>query len=162
MVNGIFFLIPVSNISLLVYKNAFNFWILTLYLAVLPDSLIRWSSFSVESIGFFLFKKIFYSFIFRERGREREREGEKHQCVVVSHASLYWRPDQQPRHVPWLGIKPVTLGFTGWPSIHWATPARVYRVFFIYCHVICKQWQFYFLLSNLDSFSFFFLSDHCA
>ena len=29
---------------------------------------------------------IFYLFIFRERGREGEREGEKHQCVVVSHA----------------------------------------------------------------------------
>ena len=24
-------------------------------------------------------------FIFRERGREEEREGEKHQCVVASH-----------------------------------------------------------------------------
>ena len=30
-----------------------------------------------------LFLKIFYLFIFRERGRERER-GEKHQCVVTS------------------------------------------------------------------------------
>ena len=29
-----------------------------------------------------LFVKIFYLFIFRERGRE----GEKHQCVVASHA----------------------------------------------------------------------------
>ena len=28
---------------------------------------------------------MFYLFIFRERGKEREREGEKHQCVVVSH-----------------------------------------------------------------------------
>ena len=28
---------------------------------------------------------IFYLFIFRERGREGEREGEKHQCVVASH-----------------------------------------------------------------------------
>ena len=26
-------------------------------------------------------------FIFRERGREGEREGEKHQCVVASHLS---------------------------------------------------------------------------
>ena len=32
-----------------------------------------------------LFLKDFYSFIFRQRGREREREGEKHQCVVASH-----------------------------------------------------------------------------
>ena len=30
------------------------------------------------------FKKIFYLFIFRKRGRERESDGEKHQCVVAS------------------------------------------------------------------------------
>ena len=30
----------------------------------------------------------FNLFIFRERGREGEREGEKHQCVVASHAPL--------------------------------------------------------------------------
>ena len=30
------------------------------------------------------FKKRFYLLIFRERGREGEREGEKHQCVVAS------------------------------------------------------------------------------
>ena len=29
---------------------------------------------------------MFYLFIFTERGREGEREGEKRQCVVVSHA----------------------------------------------------------------------------
>ena len=29
--------------------------------------------------------KFNYSFIFREKGREGEREGEKHQCVVASH-----------------------------------------------------------------------------
>ena len=33
-----------------------------------------------------LFKKVFYFFIFRERGREGERDGEKHQRVVVSRA----------------------------------------------------------------------------
>ena len=33
-------------------------------------------------------------------------------------------PGPQPRHVPRLGIKPVTLCFTGWCSIHWTTPAR--------------------------------------
>ena len=31
-------------------------------------------------------KKGFYLIIFRERGREGEREGEKHQCVIASHA----------------------------------------------------------------------------
>ena len=33
-----------------------------------------------------LFLKRFYLFIFRERGREGEREGEKHQCVVAFRA----------------------------------------------------------------------------
>ena len=32
----------------------------------------------------FPFLKRFYLFIFSQRGREGEREGEKHQCVVVS------------------------------------------------------------------------------
>ena len=31
-----------------------------------------------------IFKRL-YSFIFRQRGREGEREREKHQCVVASH-----------------------------------------------------------------------------
>ena len=34
------------------YKSAFNFWTLTLYSALLPNSLIKWNSFLVESIGF--------------------------------------------------------------------------------------------------------------
>ena len=33
-------------------------------------------------------------------------------------------PSLQPRHVPWLGIEPATLWYTGQHSIHWATPAR--------------------------------------
>ena len=28
----------------------------------------------------------------------------------------------------------------------------VYRIFHVHYHVICKQWQFHFLLSNLDAF----------
>ena len=34
---------------------------------------------------FSFFFKRFYLFIFRERGKQGEREGEKHQCVVASH-----------------------------------------------------------------------------
>ena len=33
-----------------------------------------------------LFKR-FYLFIFRQRGREGEREGEKYQCVVASYVA---------------------------------------------------------------------------
>ena len=52
---------------------------------------------------------IFYLFIL-DRGEGREKEGEKHQCVVASHVSLTgtW-PGQQPRHVSWLGIELVTV-----------------------------------------------------
>ena len=39
-----------------------------------------------------------------------------------------WGPGPQPRPVPWLGIKPVTLWFSGRRSIHWATPARAINV----------------------------------
>ena len=52
---GFFFLISISDILLLVYKNAFDFWLLTSYPAVLPHSLIRSSSFLVESIGFSMY-----------------------------------------------------------------------------------------------------------
>ena len=41
----------------------------------------KWLSFH-SFIYWFL--KIFYLFIFRERAREGERKGEKHQCVVAS------------------------------------------------------------------------------
>ena len=44
-------------------------------------------------------------------------------CGCLSQAP-YWGPGPQPRHVLWLGIELVTLCFTGWYSIHWATPAR--------------------------------------
>ena len=68
-------------------------------------------------------------FIFRDKGRKGKREGEKHWCVrdtligCLLHISN-WGPGPQPRHVPWLGVKPVTFPFAGWHSIHWATPAR--------------------------------------
>ena len=35
-----------------------------------------------------LFKKISFIYLFLERGRKGEREGEKHQCVVASHVPL--------------------------------------------------------------------------
>ena len=54
------------------------------------------------------FLKILFIY-FLERGREREREGEKHQWGVASG----WGPGLQPRHVPWLGIEPATPWFTG-------------------------------------------------
>ena len=52
-------------------------------------------------------------------------------CDCHSHAP-YWGPGPQPRHVPWLGIKPVTFWFAGRHSIHRATPARAQHVAFCF------------------------------
>ena len=81
----------------------------------------------------FLKKECNYLFIFRERGREGEREVGKHQCVVVSCA-------------PPLGIELVTLCFTGLHSVHWATPARAPK----YSDFCCLNWVLAFLLENIS------------
>ena len=68
--------------------------------------------------------KKFY-FIFRQRGREEEREGEKHQCVVASHTPATWDLAHNPGEFPdWEGIEPVTLWFIGQRSVHRAPPTQ--------------------------------------
>ena len=62
-------------------------------------------------------------FIFRERKGGRKRRRETSMCGCLSHTP-YWGHGLQLRHVPWLGIKPATLWFAGWHSIHRPTPAR--------------------------------------
>ena len=53
-----------------------------------------------ESPNLFFFSFRFYLFYFLEKGREGEREGAKHQCVVASHApptgDLARNPDMCP------------------------------------------------------------------
>ena len=51
---------------------------------VCPD---EWLFFSYGLCFLFSFKKRFYLFIFTQKGRVGEREGEKHQCVVASHVA---------------------------------------------------------------------------
>ena len=65
-----------------------------------------------------------YIYLFLERGRE----GEKHQYMVASCTPPTGDLAPQPRHVPWLGIKAVTLWFPNHHSIHWATLARSVRL----------------------------------
>ena len=65
----------------------------------------------------------------RGKGREKEREGNINVWLPLKHPLLRPWPGLQPRHVPWLGIEPETLWFTGQHSIHWATPARAFCFF---------------------------------
>ena len=68
----------------------------------------------LEIIVTFFFQR--FNFFFRERERVGKREGEKHQCVVASHAPPTGDLARKPG--PRLGIKLVTLWFSGQHSIH--------------------------------------------
>ena len=74
--------------------------------------------------SFLLFFKDFI-YLFLERREEKELEKERNINVWLPLTC----PLLQPRQVPWLGIEPVTLWFTGLHSIHCTTPARAYISF---------------------------------
>ena len=70
--------------------------------------------------------------------RQEGKGGRKTLIHCLSHAAN-WGPGLQHKHVPWLGTEPATFQFTGWCSIHWATPARALPEF-LTCMV---SWMFF-------------------
>ena len=74
------------------------------------------------------FLKRFYFFLERGGRREEKRERNidvrgKHQ-LVASCTYPDWGPNPQPRHVPWLGMEPVTFCFVGWCPTNWSMMVR--------------------------------------
>ena len=61
----------------------------------------------LPDIGIDFFLRFIYLFL--ERGREGEREGKKHQCVVASHVPPTGDLARNPGMCPRLGIVLVTL-----------------------------------------------------
>ena len=120
-------------ISLFVFLISIRFCITysdTLFLVTYLFNIVV-SSWRTDS---FLKKYFIYLFIyFRERGREGEREGEKHQCVVASHTSPHWGLSPQPRRVPWPGIELVTFWFMEQHPTHWPCQSepRKYILMFV-------------------------------
>ena len=72
------------------------------------------------------FLMILFIYSYREEGKKKERETSMCDCLLTA---PHWGPGLKPRHVPRPGIKLETPWFTGWCSIHWATPVRAWLYF---------------------------------
>ena len=67
-----------------------------------------------RSILFLFLKYLKNLFLEGKGGRKRGRETSMCGCLLHTH---YWGPGLQSRHVPWLGMEPMTLCFPGWHSV---------------------------------------------
>ena len=87
---------------------------------------LKWKMF----LFFIFFKEFIHPFPERGKGREkgRKRGRETSMCGCLSCAS-YWGPGPQPRHVPWVGMKPATFWFSGWHSLSHTSQGHKYDLF---------------------------------
>ena len=86
---------------------------------------VRWCSNHVSHNGqahFNHFKKNDFIYLFLDGGESREKERERNINWLPLAPAPIEGPAPQPRHVPWLGMEPVTFRFAGWCLTNWATP----------------------------------------
>ena len=95
-----------------------------------------------------IFLKTLFIYLFREKGKEGEREGEKHQCVIAPHVSPTgdlarnpgmcpdWESNQQP-----FGSQARTQS----TELYQPGP---YFLFFFLSGILCGNWFQYIVLVN--------------
>ena len=152
----------------LILSSAWLFILWFLFVEVLPKfystSTLKFGENPYDHFFEFFFKR-FSLFIFRERGRVGEREGEKLRCgrdtwIGCLSQAPSWGPGLQPRPVPWLGIKPATFWFASLPSTHWATPARAVWILYQANYLTLFPYDSFlemFLISSFERYSSAFI-----
>ena len=97
---------------------------------------------------FYFLKGFIYLFLESGDGREKESERNINVWLPLTYPLMgIWTPN---KHVPWLGIEPATLCFTGLCSIHWATPART----LFYFSLNLLGWHWLIILYRLQVYIF--------
>ena len=105
------------------------------------------------------FFKDFIYFIFRKRGRTGEREGEKH--PVDAPYSPPTRDLAQACVLTWNQTS--IFQFSGWCSVHWATPVRVrlWEIIQISSIHFISKWERDYLLNIWSLFVSWFKQTYC-
>ena len=95
-----------------------------------PNVVFICISLMINDVEHLLFKSFIYLFIYFKRHGKKGRETSVCGCLLHT---PNWGPGLQPRCVPWQGITPATLWFTGQHSVHWATLPGAERLFMYAC-----------------------------
>ena len=127
-VPNIFLQLEKSN----VHFPALSYWNVHLYVTVLLKLLMPTYFIVIKYIQhkIYHFKHFWkdFTYVLLERGDRRERGRETSMCGCLPHAP-YWGPGQQPRHVPWLGIKLAILWFASTQSFEPNQPGPPSNIF---------------------------------